>query len=654
VNALPHKVKRQNLLWTRPTRKVSLHWMLVIPFILQVITVVSLVGYLSYRNGEKSVEALTHQLIDRVSKQVQEELDAYLDAPLLANQINRDTVRLGTFDLQLDRADPQLDRYLFQQMQRFPTLSWISLGSEDSGNSLGIWRPGPDRPLQVSMSNRSTEYFGNYYELNNQGLRTQFLKVERPVFNPRTRPWYKAAIEANGPTWSPIYPGFTPGTVFIAASEPLYNPNGKLLGVSGIDLSLTGIQTFLEQNPVSPTGQIFLMERSGLLIASSGTEEPFQRIDGKPPVRVNVLQSQTPLIQDTATAIQKELHNFEHIKSKNTFYFTRQSNGKTHHEFIQIVPFSKNRGLDWLIVIVVPENDVMGPIHAGTQTTVLLCLSAVAAIILLNILISRRLVQPLRELSQASQHIAQGRFNYEIHDSQILELSTLSESFRQMSQEVLQSRDTLEEYSRSLEQKVTERTQALQTEMKRRTEAEAELQVATQELKRIAYTDALTQLANRRQFDDRLLQDWRLLMRYRVPLSVILCDVDAFRQYNQTYGRAAGDDCLCRIAKIITETVRRPYDLVARYSAEEFVILLPNTPLNGAIGIATMIQDQIRALKIPYEHSEISPHVTASFGVASIIPTTSTLPETFLTRVDCELYRAKHEGYDRISSTVWG
>jgi diguanylate cyclase (GGDEF)-like protein len=648
------QVKRQRTRWHSRTRKLSLHWLLIIPFILQVITVVALVGYLSYRNGQRSVEDLTNQLTDRVSKQVQEELDNYLEAPLLANQINQDTFRLGTFDLQLDRPNPQFDRYLIQQMQRFPSLSWISFGAEANNNAIGIWRPSENEPLQISMSNRSTDYFGTYYTLDRYGNRSKPIKIERPAFYPRTRPWYKAAIEAKGRTWTPIYAGFTPGTVFIAASEPIYNPSGQLIGVSGIDLSLNGIQKFLAQNPVSPTGHIFLMERSGLLIASSGTEEPFQHIEGKPPVRVNALHSQTPLIQGTATAIQREIRDLGQIKSPKTFYFTHSANGKPYSEFVQVLPFSKDRGLDWLIVIVVPEEDVMGPIHAGTLTTGLLCLSAVIAVIFLNILLSRRLVYPLRSLSDASQQIAQGNFNYQLHDSRILELSTLSSSFTQMSQEVLQSREDLEEYSRSLEQKVIDRTQALQAEMQRRGEAEAELQAATQELRRLAYIDALTQLANRRQFDERLLQDWRQLTRYRVPLSLILCDIDQFKRYNETYGRESGNDCLCAIAKTIAHTVRRPYDLVARYSAEEFVILLPNTPLTGAIGIAKLLQTRIRELQIPNENSEVAPYVTLSFGVASIIPTTATTPEMFLTRADCELYRAKHQGYDRISSTVWG
>jgi diguanylate cyclase (GGDEF)-like protein len=630
--------------------KVSLHWMLIVPFILQVVAIVGLVGYLSYRNGQRSVEDLTNQLMDRVSNQVQAKLDTYLEVPLLANKINRDTFRLGTVPFALDRPNPQLDRYLYQQMQRFPSLAWISLGGEAEGDAVGIWRPGENEPLQISTSSVKTEYFGNYYQLNEQGDRTKLLKVEKPAFHPRTRPWYKGAIVANGPTWTPIYAGFTPGTVFIASSEPMYNPAGKLVGVSGIDLSLNGIQRFLEQHPVSPTGQIFLMERSGLLVASSGQEAPFQRLEGQPPVRVNVLTSQTPLIQSTAQELQTRFKNFDWIKTPQTFYLNHGSSG----EFIQVLPFSKAPGLDWLIVIVVPEADVMGQIQAGNRTTAVLSIAGVMAMILLNVLISRRLVQPLRALSRASQQITQGNFDSPLHDSRILELSDLSGSFSQMSREIQHSRQALEEYSRSLEEKVNERTKALQAEMKRRTEAEAELKAANQALKRRAYIDSLTQLPNRRQFDDRLLQDWSRLTRYRVPLSLIICDIDYFNQYQATYGEQDSEDCLCAIAQILSSTASRPYDLVARYSEEEFVLLLPNTPLPGAIGVATAIQEQIRALQIRNPGSQVSEFVTLSFGVASIIPTTSNTPENFLVRADCELYRAKHEGHDRISSATWG
>jgi hypothetical protein len=248
--------------WQKPSRKVRLLWMLTIAFILQVVTVVGLVGYLSYSNGQQAVEDLTNQLMNDVSKRIEEKLTSYLATPRLANQINSDAVIRGDLQLNLDRSDARREQFLWQQMQLFPDLIWISLGAE-SGDVLGIWRPENGDQLQISMSNRSTQYFGNYYATNDRGLRTNRLKIEKPAYDPRTRPWYREAIAAKKAIWTKIYAGFTPGTVFIAASQPLYDRTGKLVGVSGVDLSLLNIQTFLIENTVSHFGQTFIIERSG-------------------------------------------------------------------------------------------------------------------------------------------------------------------------------------------------------------------------------------------------------------------------------------------------------------------------------------------------------------------------------------------------------
>jgi diguanylate cyclase (GGDEF)-like protein len=625
-------------------RQVSLPGMLIIPFILQVVTVVGLVGYLSYRNGQRSVEDLTNQLMNAVSKRVEQKLTSYLETAQYMNQINSDAVRRGDLSMDLSISDPQRERFLWQQMQLFNNLTWNTLGSE-AGDSVGVWRPGAGEDLQMSLSNRSTEYFGTYYAMNQQGKRTVKLKVERPVFDPRTRPWYREAIAAKTALWTSIYSGFTPGTVFIAASQPLYAPTGKLVGVSGTDISLLAIRDFLAQTPVSSTGQIFLIERTGLLVASSSQEPPFRLVQGQPPVRVNALESQTPLIRATAQFLQQQFEAFKVIQQQQSFHV--RLNGKG--EFIQVLPFTMERGLDWLIVIVVPEADVMAQIHAGTQTTFWLCLAALAAVIGLNTLISRWLVKPIVGLSQASQQIAQGDFSRQVQSPGIRELSTLAASFTQMSQEIQQSRQQLEDYSRSLEQKVSQRTQALQQEVQQRLAAETALQAANQELQRLAYLDGLTQIPNRRQFDERLDQEWRKMQRDQMPLALILCDVDYFKQYNDAYGHQAGDDCLRHVAKAITTVARRPADLAARYGGEEFVVLLPNTPLTGAVAVAKVMQAEIKALQLPHQDSEVAPDVTMSFGVSCLIPSDCQGPEQLLQQVDQALYQAKTAGRNQIA-----
>jgi diguanylate cyclase (GGDEF)-like protein len=622
--------------------KLSLLRMLTAPFILQVFTLTSLVGYLSYRDGQQAIADLTNQLMADVSQRVEQKLTSYLASPQLANQMTSNAVVRGDVTFDFDRPDARRDQHLWQTMQLFPNLTWISWGSED-GSTLGIWRPKSDQPLQISTSNRSTQYYGNYYATQN-GTRGQLLKVETPAYDPRPRPWYREAIAAKKQTWTKIYEGFTPGTIFIAASQPLYDRSGKLVGVSGTDLAMEGIQSFLRQNRASPTGEIVLIERSGLLVASSSSQERiFQKV-GDQSQRLHVLESKTPLVQETATSILAQVGDFKTIRQRQTFELTLNHQKR----FVQTLPYVRSDGLDWLIVIIVPEADVMSQIHDGTRQTVLLCLGAVGAVILLNAVLSRRITQPIKSLNQASQNITQGNFQNQVADSQIREISNLATSFNQMSQEIQQSRQQLEEYSRSLEQKVHERTQALQDEVQRRANAETALQSANVELTRLAYLDGLTQIANRRLFDERLQQEWLRLKRDQRPLSIILCDVDYFKQYNDTYGHQLGDECLQKVAQAIASVPRRSTDLVARYGGEEFVILLANTNLAGALNIAQRAQVQVKLLQLPHRQSKVSQYVTASFGVASVIPDESMTPQQVVMLADQALYQAKIEGRDRV------
>lgn len=182
------------------------------------------------------------------------------------------------------------------------------------------------------------------------------------------------------------------------------------------------------------------------------------------------------------------------------------------------------------------------------------------------------------------------------------------------------------------------------TEKKR---AAVEIEAANRKLQRLANLDGLTQLANRRYLDSYLAQQWKAARQEQQPLSLILFDVDFFKRFNDHYGHLAGDRCLSMIGKTTQMTIKRATDLVARYGGEEFAIILPGTPLVGAIAIAEQIQGAIQTLKIDHVASEISDLVTISLGIACLIPQPNTGFESLINAADTALYDAKRQGRNR-------
>ena len=169
----------------------------------------------------------------------------------------------------------------------------------------------------------------------------------------------------------------------------------------------------------------------------------------------------------------------------------------------------------------------------------------------------------------------------------------------------------------------------------------------TQKLQEQATRDGLTQVSNRRQFDKVLRQEWQRLRRSRQPLALILCDVDEFKRYNDTYGHQAGDICLQSVAQLMTSAIKRPSDFVARYGGEEFVLLLPDTSLEGAQAVAELLRQQLQQKQIPHQASRVKPWVTVSLGITCLIPTGGVSPEMLVQQADEALYEAKKQGRDR-------
>ncbi|MFK0731805.1 MAG: diguanylate cyclase domain-containing protein [Gloeotrichia echinulata GP01] len=175
-----------------------------------------------------------------------------------------------------------------------------------------------------------------------------------------------------------------------------------------------------------------------------------------------------------------------------------------------------------------------------------------------------------------------------------------------------------------------------------------QLEAANQALQHLANVDGLTGLANRRRFDDYLNTQWINLAQEELPLSLMLCDIDFFKFYNDKYGHPAGDVCLQQVGGVLNQNAQKTQDLVARYGGEEFAVIMPNTHAAGAVHVAKGMQAGVRDLQIVHHGSAVSQYVTLSMGVATIIPTWESSPSDLIVAADKALYQAKADGRDRI------
>lgn len=180
----------------------------------------------------------------------------------------------------------------------------------------------------------------------------------------------------------------------------------------------------------------------------------------------------------------------------------------------------------------------------------------------------------------------------------------------------------------------------------------AQLEESNRELQRLSSLDGLTGIANRRQFDKIMEQEWQRALRNCAELSLIMIDIDYFKLFNDSYGHQAGDDCLRSVALALARIVHRPSDIVARYGGEEFAVILPETDTEGALRVAEKMREAVTRLNVRHEDSKVADKVTLSIGVSSMSPRGGDNPDILLAAADDALYRAKHAGRNRVELAV--
>jgi signal transduction histidine kinase/sulfur carrier protein ThiS len=435
---------------------VPLRLVLIVPFVLQVVGAVGLVGYLSFKNGQQAVSDLASQLMDKTSVLVDKHLDNYLAIPPKLSQSYQHAIETGLLAPQdLDR----MGKSFWKQVQLYE-VGYISFGSV-TGELVAAGHYFDDDRVTVDLV--SPKQFGDrqvrLYLADRQGNRIRPGDLPHPYFFQKEH-WYKETIRAGKTNWTIAQWTDKPEILSISASSPIHDRKGKLIGAIGVDRTLSQIKDFLRQLQISPSARTFVIERNGSIVASSSQEKPYAVVNGNV-TRLNVLQSQDPLTRATGGYLQQKFPHFNRINDTQKLVF--ELKGDRH--FVQVTPWQDRYGLDWLVVVVVPESDFMAQIDANNRTTMMLCLATLAIAILLGYFTSSWISRPIGRLNQAAVAIATGNLDQQVAVKGVNELELLAHSFNEMAQQLQVSFADLDKSNRALEKTNAE----LETRVQQRT-----------------------------------------------------------------------------------------------------------------------------------------------------------------------------------------
>lgn len=462
-------------------KRIPLRLILIVPFVLQIVGAVGLVGYLSYRSGQQAVQQLADNLMDEIGDRINQNLDSYLTQPAEITRSHAKAFQLGLLDW---RDFDQLERFFWSQMATFKNLGSISVATENK--DFLITQIDDDRHPYLRIKHSTVSQYFNNYLVNEKHEKVKLVRQIK-AYDPHNDPpgknaWYPNTIKANRLVWriNVSWVRIESPTLVAVNFIPFYDANNQLRGVTGSSVSLTEIGRFLQTLNIGKTGQAFVVDAQGLLIASSTGETPFlggvlNPADPQPtpqqetPLkddentlkvnndpnnrRLSVINSQNAVTQAIARALQDDWPRL--IRQTSHHHCTMTVNGQPY--FVQVVPLTAIADFPWFTVIAIPKADFMADIDRNNRQTIVLCVLTLLMAIGVGILTARWITLPLARLGRASQRVASGEWDslapapQRIGGEKIEEIATLTQNFAQMT-------DQLKIAFETLEKRVEERT----------------------------------------------------------------------------------------------------------------------------------------------------------------------------------------------------
>lgn len=427
--------------------RLSLPAFLIIPFAVLMAIIIAMITLLSFYKSSEAIDVIKTQIRERTFVEIKKRLIAYMDS---AHELNKAT-HTYISKQRLSINDPlALQDFFWNQLSVYEHINYVYFGYKDGAIMLVARRSDGSFVARETIDitkKQTTAGPSIVYALNEQGRRNSILRKTAP-FDSRTRPWFKDAVKKNGPIWTKIYPFFLERSLGITAALPLYDRNNELLGVIATDILLSTLHKILNDLKYGFSGEIFITESDGSLVASTVDKRPFFQIDTKL-YRIRGTESQSAVVRSA-------YQNFQQQPDQKKF--TIEVDGKSH--LVEMFSFKRDTGIDWNIGITVSEDEILGPVQNTLQLIIYFGIGVLMCGILLCYVLGQRLSAPLRNLKAVATSLAHNNVEARAQKSNIIEINTLASTFNFMADQMQRSVFMLKAKNRELKDQIEQKKKA--------------------------------------------------------------------------------------------------------------------------------------------------------------------------------------------------
>jgi diguanylate cyclase (GGDEF)-like protein len=433
--------------------------------------------------------------------------------------------------------------------------------------------------------------------------------------------------------------------------SPLWNKERtKNYGAAAVDYNINNLISLVENEKIGQAGFSFLLQSDGNVLGMQdswasvlGLDKEDNKEGGVHKAYFKLSESRIDRLSQLSNSISEQNFSInEFIDNTGKEYVISFKNVATYNLWTGNGDEIKEDAL--YLGMIVPKDEILQVQYqiadeiesASTQAKVfIVSVSIILGIftVVIAAMYAIRETKQIRMMNVSATSVKDKNFNVMVPIVSKDDLGELAHTFNGMITEIQSSYSQLKKYAEDLEEKVKERTQHLQQ--------------ANEELERLSHVDGLTNVHNRRYFDEQLNKNWRNHVRNGLPLSMLLMDIDYFKKFNDTYGHQAGDSCLIQVAQALQNTLKRPSDILARYGGEEFCVIVSGGA-DDAMKIGALLRQAVEALNIEHQPTDKG-IVSISIGVNSLIPTQNDDMGKFVELADQALYESKKAGRDRVT-----